>query len=32
MTMKESPDGASITPPKYVFDPAVTPPSQCKRG
>ena len=31
MTMKESPDGASITPPKYVFDPAVTPPSQCKR-
>lgn len=32
MTMKESPDGASITPPKYVFDPAVTPPSQCKRA
>ena len=32
MTMKESPDGESITPPKHVFDPAVTPPSQCKRG
>ncbi|WP_191279707.1 hypothetical protein [Nocardioides flavus (ex Wang et al. 2016)] len=31
MTMKESQDGASIVPPKYVFDPAVTPPSQCKR-
>ena len=31
MTMKESADGASITPPKYVFDPTVTPPSQCKR-
>ena len=32
MTMKESQDGASITPPKHVFDPAVTPPSQCKRA
>ena len=32
MTMKESQDGTSIAPPKYVFDPAVTPPSQCKRG
>lgn len=32
MTMKESQDGSSITPPKHVFDPAVTPPSQCKRG
>ena len=31
MTMKESQNGASIVPPKYVFDPAVTPPSQCKR-
>lgn len=32
MTMKESQNGASIVPPKYVFDPAVTPPSQCKRA
>jgi hypothetical protein len=31
MTMKESQNGANIVPPKYVFDPAVTPPSQCKR-
>jgi hypothetical protein len=31
MTMKESRDGASIVPPKHVFDPAVTPPSQCTR-
>jgi hypothetical protein len=31
MTMKESQDGASITPPQHVFDPVVTPPSQCKR-
>ena len=31
MTMKESPDGKSIVPPKHVFDPKVTPPSQCKR-
>jgi hypothetical protein len=29
--MKESQDGTSVVPPKYVFDPAVTPPSQCKR-
>jgi len=32
MTMKESQDGAAIAPPKYLFDPAVTPPSQCKRA
>lgn len=32
MTMKESPDGAAIVPPTQVFDPAVTPPSQCKRA
>lgn len=32
MTMKESQDGTSIAPPKYVFDPKVTPPSQCKRA
>lgn len=31
MTMKESPDGKSIKPPVNVFDPKVTPPSQCKR-
>jgi hypothetical protein len=32
MTMKESQDGAAIAPPQHVFDPAVTPPSQCKRA
>ncbi len=32
MTMKESQNGASIVPPQHVFDPAVTPPSQCKRA
>jgi hypothetical protein len=32
MTMKESQDGTPIAPPKYVFDPAQTPPSQCKRA
>ena len=32
MTMKESQDGTDIVPPQYVFDPTVTPPSQCKRG
>ncbi|CUR56541.1 exported hypothetical protein [metagenome] len=32
MTMKESQDGSAIAPPKYLFDPAKTPPSQCKRG
>lgn len=31
MTMKESPNGRSIEPPMHVFDPKVTPPSQCKR-
>ena len=31
MTMKESQNGANIEPPQHVFDPAVTPPSQCKR-
>ena len=32
MTMKESQNGANIVPPQHVFDPAVTPPSQCKRA
>ena len=31
MTMKEATDGSSIAPPGHVFDPAVTPPSQCKK-
>jgi hypothetical protein len=31
MTMKESPNGQTIEPPVHVFDPKVTPPSQCKR-
>jgi hypothetical protein len=31
MTMKESQEDTGIVPPKFVFDPAVTPPSQCKR-
>lgn len=32
MTMKESQNDANIVPPQHVFDPAVTPPSQCKRA
>lgn len=32
MTMKESQDGSSVQPPKHVFDPALTPPSQCMRA
>ena len=32
MTMKESPNGKTIKPPMHVFDPKVTPPSQCKRA
>jgi hypothetical protein len=32
MTMRESQDDSSIVPPKYVFDPAVTPPTQCKKA
>ena len=32
MTMKEAQDGTSVKPPKHVFDPAVTPPSQCMKG
>jgi hypothetical protein len=32
MTMKESQDAAPIAPPTRIFDPAVTPPSRCKRG
>lgn len=32
MTMTESQDGTSVQPPKHVFDPAVTPPSQCMRA
>lgn len=32
MTMKESKDGSAIAPPVHVFDPAVTPPTQCKRA
>ena len=31
MTMKESTNGKSIAPPKHVFDPLVTPPTQCRR-
>ncbi len=31
MTMKESPSGSPIAPPDHIFDPKVTPPSQCKR-
>lgn len=31
MTMKEAPNGQSIEPPVYVFDPKITPPSQCRR-
>ena len=31
MTMKESQNGSNIVPPQHVFDPATTPPSQCKR-
>ena len=31
MTMRESQDGTNIKPPQHVFDPQVTPPSQCKR-
>jgi hypothetical protein len=32
MTMEESRDGDNIKPPEHVFDPQVTPPSQCKRA
>ena len=32
MTMKESQDGSPVQPPKHVFDPAVTPPSQCMKA
>lgn len=32
MTMKEATDDTSIAPPAFVFDPLVTPPSQCKRS
>lgn len=32
MTMQESQDDAEIVPPRHVFNPAVTPPSQCKRA
>lgn len=32
MTMKESQNGANIALPQHVFDPTVTPPSQCKRA
>lgn len=31
MTMKESSDGKNIAPPANIFDPKVTPPSQCRR-
>lgn len=31
MTLRESQDDSSIAPPKHVFDPQVTPPTQCKR-
>lgn len=32
MTMKESQNGDNIVPPEHVFDPVVTPPSQCTRA
>ena len=32
MTMKESQDGSNIEPPQHVFDPVLTPPSQCMRA
>ena len=32
MTMKESQDASAVQPPKNVFDPAVTPPSQCMKA
>jgi hypothetical protein len=32
MTMKRAGNDASIAPPQHLFDPAVTPPSQCKRA
>lgn len=32
MTMKESQNDSNIAPPKHIFNPAVTPPSQCKRA
>ncbi|MBD3913014.1 hypothetical protein [Nocardioides hwasunensis] len=32
MTMRESSDDSAVAPPPKVFDPVVTPPSQCKRG
>ena len=31
MTMKEATNGKTIKPPLHVFDPTVTPPSQCRR-
>ncbi len=31
MTMKESSNTSAVQPPKHIFDPAVTPPSQCTR-
>lgn len=31
MTLRESEDTSSIAPPKFVFDPTVVPPSQCRR-
>jgi hypothetical protein len=32
MTLQESKDGSGINAPQKVFDPLVTPPSQCKRA
>lgn len=32
VTMRESTDGSSIAAPEHVFDPKVTPPTQCKRA
>ena len=31
MTMRESQNGTAVQPPKHLFDPAVTPPSQCMK-
>ena len=32
MTMKESSNGSAVQPPTHIFDPAVTPPSQCMKA
>ena len=32
MTLKESQDDTDIVSPEFVFDPTVTPPTECRRG